>query len=118
LITVDTGSQKVTAWDNGQIVFQAAASTGLLQTPTVTGNFRIYRKVLLQDMRGYSRVNGWYFHEDVPHVMYFYQSYALHGANWHNNFGTRMSNGCVNLSIAEAERFYHFADVGTRVVVY
>ena len=25
--------------------------------------------------------------EDVPYVMYFYRSYAVHGAFWHRDYG-------------------------------
>lgn len=118
LITVDTANQTLTAWNNGQQEFQFAVSTGLPKTPTVHGKFKIYAKIPLQDMRGYSLVNGRYFHKDVPYVMYFYKSYAIHGAYWHNNFGTRMSNGCVNLSIGDAMRIFEWASIGTSVVVY
>lgn len=118
LITVDTGKQLLSAWDGGQVVFQFSVSTGLIQTPTIKGKFKIYTKIPVQDMRGYSTVNGKYFHSNVPYVMYFYQGYGLHGTYWHNNFGTPMSNGCVNLSIADAEKLYNWADVGMRVVIY
>lgn len=118
LITVDTSAQKLTAWNNGQPEMQFNVSTGLPRTPTVLGKFKIYTKIPLQDMRGYSLVNGRYFHKDVPYVMYFYKAYAIHGAYWHNNFGNRMSNGCVNLSIDDARRVYEWAEIGTRVVVF
>lgn len=118
LITVDTGKQQLTAWDNGAIFFQTSVSTGLYQTPTVKGNFRIYAKLPVQDMKGYSEVHGNYFLKNVPYIMYFYQGYGIHGTYWHNNFGTPMSNGCVNMSIADAEKIYNWADVGTKVLVY
>jgi lipoprotein-anchoring transpeptidase ErfK/SrfK len=49
--------------------------------------------------------------------MYFYQGYGLHGAPWHNNFGHRMSHGCVNLPLDAAEALFAFADVGMLVNV-
>ena len=123
LITVDTGSQTVTAWQNGQIQHQTKASTGMWLTPTVKGSFKIRTKVPMQDMRGPSPYkqyypNGKYFIKNVPHVMYFYQAYAFHGAYWHNNFGRRASHGCVNMPPASAEWLYNWAEVGTRVEVY
>lgn len=118
LITIDTANQVLSAWNEGNIEFQFKVSTGLRQTPTVKGNFKIYAKIPIQDMRGYSLVNGRYFHEDVPNVMYFYQGYGIHGAYWHNNFGIPMSNGCVNLTIADSEKIYGWANIGTRVTVY
>lgn len=53
----------------------------------------------------------------VPYVMYFYKGYALHGTYWHNNFGRPMSHGCVNLPTPIAEQLYHWAEIGTPVVV-
>ena len=55
---------------------------------------------------------------NVPHVMYFYRDYAIHGAYWHNNFGRPMSHGCVNLSNSAAKWMYGWATVGTPVVVH
>lgn len=117
LITVDINAQTLYAWENGQIVSQTPVSTGLFQTPTVKGSFRINTKYLLQDMRGYSIVKGWYYLPNVPNVMYFYGAYAIHGAYWHNNFGTRMSNGCVNVPLDFAAWLYEWAPYGTRVEI-
>jgi len=57
---------------------------------------------------------------DVPNVMYIKGGVALHGAYWHNKFGTgvRLSHGCVNLSLRDAAWLYDWAPVGTRVVVH
>ncbi len=57
--------------------------------------------------------------DDVPHVMYFnYDAEALHGAYWHNNFGNRMSHGCVNLPLDMAQFLFGWAPLGTIVWVY
>jgi lipoprotein-anchoring transpeptidase ErfK/SrfK len=64
------------------------------------------------DMRGPD-----YYLPQVPWTMYFYQGYGIHGTYWHNNFGRRMSHGCVNLPIDQAEWFFNFASVGTPVRV-
>ena len=123
LITVDIGKQRLYAWQGGQIVHETAVSTGMALTPTVKGSFKILRKVPLQDMRGPSPYkqfypNGKYHIKDVPHVMYFYQAYAIHAAYWHNNFGRPASHGCVNVPLASAEWLFNFADVGTKVMVF
>ena len=65
------------------------------------------------DMRGPG-----YFLPDVPFTMYFYQGYGIHGTYWHNNFGTPMSHGCINMRTSEAEWVYNFSEVGTTVVVH
>lgn len=39
---------------------------------------------------------------DVPWIQYFASGYALHGAYWHDVFGTPRSHGCVNLAPIDA----------------
>jgi hypothetical protein len=53
-------------------------------------------------MDGNSAGDGPYSIEDVPWVMYFEGSFALHGAFWHNLFGFMRSHGCVNMAPADA----------------
>lgn len=123
LITVDLGAQKLTAWEGGKIVHETKASTGMKLTPTVKGSFKIYLKKPLQDLKGpspYKNIypSGRYLVKDVPHVMYFHEGYAIHGAYWHNNFGRPASHGCVNVPLKSAEWLYNFAPVGTRVEVF
>ena len=48
--------------------------------------------------------------EDVPYVMYFEGSYALHGAFWHNNFGHEQSHGCVNLAPLDAKKIFFWTE--------
>jgi lipoprotein-anchoring transpeptidase ErfK/SrfK len=50
--------------------------------------------------------------------MFFYKDYAIHGTYWHNNFGRRMSHGCVNMKTKEAKWLYQWAPKGTLVVVH
>jgi lipoprotein-anchoring transpeptidase ErfK/SrfK len=123
LITVNLGSQTLTAWEDAKVVHQTKVSTGLKLTPTVKGSFKIYYKTPLHDMRGpspYKNIypSGRYHIKNVPHSLYFYQGYAIHGAYWHNNFGRVASHGCVNVPLASAQWLYNFADVGTRVEVF
>ena len=56
--------------------------------------------------------------EESFRFMYFYGGYGLHGTYWHNNFGTPMSHGCVNLSQGDAAWLYNWAPVGTKVVTH
>lgn len=123
LITVDIGSQTLTAWQDGKIQHQTKVSTGMKLTPTVKGSFKIYLKYPLHDMRGpspYKNIypSGKYHLKNVPNIMYFYQGYAIHGAYWHHNFGRPASHGCVNVPLSSAEWLFNFASVGTRVEVF
>jgi hypothetical protein len=48
------------------------------------------------------RGSGGFELRDVPWIQYFAAGYALHGAYWHDVFGTPRSHGCVNLSPIDA----------------
>lgn len=119
IIDVDLSKQQLVALENGKVVFSAPVATGKDGFNTPTGNYAIYAKLVKQTMRG--RLNGesWVV-PNVPHVMYFNGSVALHGAYWHNLFGTgqRLSHGCVNLPLDSAAWLYDWAPVGTKVVVH
>ncbi len=112
-IDVDVGQQRLTAYDGSTPVMTFWVSTGTAAHPTVLGQFRIWIKLEATDMSGPG-----YHLEDVPYTMYFYQGYGLHGAYWHNNFGTPMSHGCVNLETSNAAWLFNFASVGTLVNVH
>ncbi len=47
---------------------------------------------------------------DVPWIQYFASGYALHGAYWHDVFGTPRSHGCVNLSPIDARVVFMWTD--------
>jgi len=112
-IDVNLSEQRVYAYEGDVIVNSFIVSTGTRQTPTVTGKFKIYIKLVSGSMRG----PGYYL-PDVPYIMYFHKSYGLHGTYWHSNFGTPMSHGCVNLSIGDAAWLYDWSYLGTVVNVH
>jgi lipoprotein-anchoring transpeptidase ErfK/SrfK len=112
-IDVDLTNQMVHAYEGDTIINSFVVSTGTWLTPTVTGRHKIYVKVRMQDMSG----PGYYL-RDVPWVMFFSGDYGLHGTYWHNNFGTPMSRGCVNLTIDDAAWLFNWASVGTVVNVH
>jgi lipoprotein-anchoring transpeptidase ErfK/SrfK len=112
-IEVNLSEQRVYAWEGDVLMNSFIVSTGTWQTPTVTGTFKIWNKTRIQTMSGpgYSLPN-------VPFVMYFYNDYGFHGTYWHNNFGTPMSHGCINLTIPDSEWLYNWASYGTTVKVH
>ena len=112
-IDVDLTNQRVYAYEGDTVVNSFVVSTGTWLTPTVTGEFKVYIKYRSNKMSG----PGYYL-PDVPYIMYFHGSYGLHGTYWHNNFGTPMSHGCVNLTIDDAGWLYNWASVGTVVNVH
>lgn len=112
-IDVDLSKQMLYAYEGNTLVNSFVVSTGTWDHPTVTGEYHIYVKYDYTDMSGDD-----YYLADVPNTMYFYEGYAIHGTYWHNNFGTPMSHGCVNLSIPDSSWMFEFASVGTLVNVH
>jgi lipoprotein-anchoring transpeptidase ErfK/SrfK len=112
-INVNLSTQTLHAYIGEQVVRSFIVSTGKSSTPTVTGQYRIYVKLMKTDMRGPG-----YHLRDVPYTMYFYKGYGIHGTYWHTNFGTPVSAGCVNMTRADAEWLFNFASVGTLVNVH
>lgn len=116
-IDINLTNQRLTAYEGNSPVYHAIISSGAWPYTTVTGQFQIYLRYQAQDMNGY-RLGFNYYLPNVPYVMYFYRDYALHGTYWHNNFGTPMSHGCVNLTIADAQWIYNWSTYGTVVNVH
>jgi LysM repeat protein len=112
-IDINLSTQTLTAYAGQTPVYGARVSTGIWRYPTVVGTFSIYVKYSAARMTGPG-----YDLPNVPYVMYFYRGYGLHGTYWHNNFGTPMSHGCVNLSIPDARWLYNWAPIGTKVVTH
>jgi hypothetical protein len=116
-IEVDLSSQTVIAYIGRTPVFATLISSGKESTQkdkdhrTPTGEWRVREKHITTTMDGDGTVAGDlpYSIEDVPYVMYFHKAYALHGAFWHRNYGTRMSHGCINLAPLDAKRLFFFS---------
>ena len=96
-VDVNLSLQSAYAYRGKTLVSSFVVSTGTWLHPTVTGTFNVYLIFRYADMAG----PGYYL-PDVPYVMYFYESYGLHGTYWHSNFGTPMSHGCINFTISDA----------------
>jgi lipoprotein-anchoring transpeptidase ErfK/SrfK len=117
-IDVNLSTQTVVAFEGDRAIYATLISSGKENKVkdkdhrTPVGEWRIVEKHITTTMDGDGTAAGDlpYSIEDVPYVMYFFHSYALHGAFWHSNFGTQMSHGCVNLSPLDAKYLFFFAD--------
>jgi lipoprotein-anchoring transpeptidase ErfK/SrfK len=116
-ILVSVGQQKLWAFKGQEIVLTSYVSTGKAGFETPLGTYSILSKLPSQTMAGV--IGGETYNvPDVPWVMYFTTGgHALHGTYWHNNFGTPMSHGCVNLPMDVAAWLYDWAPVGTPVML-
>lgn len=119
-IIIKLSEQKLYAYEGDNIFMETYISSGLDDLPTPRGTFRIFEKTPSRYMQGpLPGISDQYYDlPGVPWTMYFTtEGAALHGAYWHNSFGTQWSHGCVNLSPEEAEILYNWAEIGTTVIV-
>ena len=108
-IEVNLSDQMLYAWDGEQLVNEFLISSGIQTYPTITGVFRMWVRTPSQTMSGGDLASGTYYNlPNVQWVQYFYGEFALHGTYWHNNFGTPMSHGCVNLTVEDAEWLFNW----------
>lgn len=114
-VDVDLGSQALVAFEGDKAVYATIVSTGRRSSDpekdhrTVEGSFRIREKHVSTTMDDDGASDGTYRIEDVPWVMYFEKSFALHGAFWHSSFGRERSHGCVNLTPHDARHIFGWA---------
>ncbi len=118
-IDVDLSTQQLVAYESDLAVWHAPVATGRDGFDTPTGDFAIYYRVPMQDMTGSIGDESWYV-PHIPWVQYIVGGVAFHGTYWHNahGTGTRMSHGCVNLRIDDAQWLYEWADIGTSVTIH
>jgi lipoprotein-anchoring transpeptidase ErfK/SrfK len=117
-VDVNLKEQTLVVYEGTKAVYATLISSGKESTDkdkdhrTPTGEWRIREKHVTTTMDGDGSAAGDlpYSIEDVPYVMYFHQSYALHGAFWHRNFGLQMSHGCVNLAPLDAKWVFQHTD--------
>ncbi len=112
-IEINLSNQRLIAWEGGMPVYAVIISTGKASTPTPIGVFAIQTRHRSTRMQGAD-----YDVPDVPYTMYYYGGYAIHGAYWHNRFGTPVSHGCINVAVDHARWLFYWAAVGTPVVVH
>jgi hypothetical protein len=121
-IHVDLHTQTLVALSGSTPVYATLVSSGKESEDadkdhrTPPGEWNIREKHITTTMDGDGTAAGDlpYSIEDVPYVMYFQGSYALHGAFWHRNYGVRMSHGCINLAPLDARYLFFFTGPSVR----
>ncbi len=140
-IEVNLTTQVLTAFERDKVMLKTNISSGIttvrsnpkaLSTKTPSGEFRILSKYPSKHMGNGNLFAGPEDYElpGVPWTCFFHEAgYAFHGTYWHDNFGTPMSRGCVNMRIEEAKWLFRWVrplhepdriytpGYGTRVVI-
>ena len=139
-IEISIDHQSLRALENGKVIKDFYVSTGkvntsvnpdIIPTDTPKGDHIIRSKLpsvhmgdgtLRSDAEAYELPG-------VPWVSYFEPTtgVAIHGTYWHNNYGTVMSHGCINMLPEDAKWIYRWStpypdptitDSHTQVLVY
>jgi hypothetical protein len=120
-LQVSLADQTVTAYEFGKPVFHTRVSTGMpsrgpspngIPTDTPPGRFNIASKMPVRHMGdGYLTAEASAYElPGVPWCSFFVSTgVAFHGTYWHDNFGTRMSHGCVNMRNQDAQWLYRWS---------
>lgn len=123
-IVVDRSKQTATVYNNDQVVQTFNVCTGKTgKHETTPGNYFIYLKYQVQDMRGTNDDGSQYLSPGVKWVSYFNGGQGFHTASW-NAAGIASgdptghgSHGCVNMNEADAKWIYDNCPDGTLVQV-
>lgn len=113
-IDVSILRQALVAYEGTRPVFATLVSTGRdgLSSSgshtTVQGSFVIHTKHISWNMGSDAGGGEAYDLRDVPYVQYFHEGFALHGAYWHDAFGSPRSHGCINLSPHDARFLFEW----------
>lgn len=122
MIEVNVSTKQLYAYEKGQIVKTYPISAGAPKTPTPIGQFKIFSKFAVQDMKGFNADGSKYFQPNVRWISYFLPGgFGIHGNYWRPSswFGNiNSSHGCVSLPNDQAKWIYDFAPVGTTVITH
>jgi lipoprotein-anchoring transpeptidase ErfK/SrfK len=118
-VRVSLDGQRLHAYEYGDEAFTFLISSGRYGFDTPPGEYAALAK---PEWVYYS----WTYGEDNPENydlglvqwnVRFRPHYYIHNAPWHNNFGRRMSHGCVNASPSTAELIWNWIEVGTPISI-
>jgi lipoprotein-anchoring transpeptidase ErfK/SrfK len=134
VIVVILSKQWLYAYNNGQLVFNTAITSGRPSLPTPTGTFHVLRKLHPTTFYSPWPPGSVYYYPPtfINYALEFdWDGYFLHDAWWHGVFGpgtnvwhhdpiagwTWGSHGCVEMSVQAAAWLYNWAPVGTPVII-
>ena len=112
-LEVDLSEQILLVHRGSETLSMFSISSGLPLTPTPTGSYKIYK---MHEQRTLWASDG--TPQDAPWMMLFHNEYAIHSADWHDDFGSPASLGCINMKPEEAREVYSQTEIGTHVYIH
>ena len=98
-ITVDLTTQTMRVASEGRTIYSFDVSTGRKGYSTPTGNFRPIRMHTMWYSSKYENA-------PMPHSIFFYGGYAIHGTTDIKHLGQVASHGCVRLHPDNAAKLF------------
>jgi lipoprotein-anchoring transpeptidase ErfK/SrfK len=109
--------ESLTLWDNGSAQYAGIpVNTGAPGADTTDGTFAVFEHVRFSDMKGTNPDGSTYNDPNVPYASYFNGGDALHGFI-RASYGSPQSNGCVEMTYADAALVWPLTPIGTLVTV-
>jgi peptidoglycan hydrolase-like protein with peptidoglycan-binding domain len=109
--------ENLTLWSNGAPQLAGIpVNTGLPGADTPDGNYAVFEHVRFSEMKGTNPDGSHYDDPNVPYASYFNGGDALHGFV-RASYGSPQSNGCVEMTYANAAQVWPLTPIGTLVTV-
>jgi lipoprotein-anchoring transpeptidase ErfK/SrfK len=109
--------ENLTLWNNGVAQYAGVpVNTGAPGADTTDGTYAVFEHVRYSDMKGTNPDGSTYNDPNVPYASYFDGGDALHGFI-RASYGSPQSNGCVEMSYADAALVWPLTPIGTLVTV-
>jgi lipoprotein-anchoring transpeptidase ErfK/SrfK len=108
--------QSLTLWNNGAAQYTVPINSGAPGADTTDGSYAVFEHVRYSEMKGTNVDGSTYDDPNVPYASYFNGGDALHGFI-RSSYGTPQSNGCVEMSYANAALVWPLTPIGTLVTV-
>ena len=111
---IDISKQTMTVSENGHVVYAWHVSTERKGYRTPRGTFGVKRMHKMWHSRKYEM-------SPMPHSIFFYGGYAIHGTPYLKSLGRPASHGCVRLHPGNARALYNLVKAhgarNTRIIV-
>ncbi len=109
--------ENLTLWNNGAAQYVGIpVNTGIPGADTTDGSYAVFEHVRYSEMKGTNVDGSTYDDPNVPYASYFNGGDALHGFI-RSSYGSPQSNGCVEMSYADAALVWPLTPIGTLVTV-
>lgn len=121
-VVIDISEQRMTVYEDGQLIHTYIISTGIASSPTMAGIFQIQT----HEINAYA--SNWDLY--MPHFMGIYEAWpgfmnGIHGLPllsngqrlWASTLGSPASYGCIILDLAAGEELYFWAEDGVVVEI-